>query len=113
MGDKQRRNRPAFYQDRKLRPQTLSQGFIEGHERFVKQQQVRVDRKCSRQRDAPRKPERKLAGIVQTVRLKIQNSEKRRKHLRGDVWRDETDVVVDRPPGKQARFLENHPKSTR
>jgi hypothetical protein len=75
MGYKQSRNRTAFYQGRKLRAQSLCQSFIKGNERFIKQQQSRVDRKCSRQRNAARKPERKFAGIVQIMRLQIQNFE--------------------------------------
>jgi hypothetical protein len=92
---------------------TFRQGFIKRYERFVEQQQVRIDCKCSRQRDTPRKPERKLAGIVQTMRLEIQNFEHGRQRLTGDARRDQADVVLDSSPRKQARFLEDHTEFAR
>ena len=86
------------------------QRIIQGHERLVEQEQFRLHRKGARHGDATRQPEREFARIMQAMLGKLENVKQCHKCGFGYSWGDQTDVVLDRSPRKQPRFLKYHGK---
>ena len=88
--------------------QAVGRAFVERHERFVQQKQVRLGREGPRQGGAASKAERKL--------LRVARQHLRHPHGLGEIFEivagksrrgDQLDILPNGPPGKQARLLKH------
>ena len=106
VADEQRRNRPPRDQLGKFGAQPRRQCRIEGDERLVEHEKLRLDRERARQGDPARETDRKLAGIMATVFGEAERAEQAIHRGVACLRRGKPHVLFDRAPRQQPRFLE-------
>ena len=108
VGHKQRGYGAILDQHRKFVAQLRRQRGIERGERLIEQEQFRLHRKGARQRDATRQPEREFARDNASDAGSARERQTMPRACDSALRRDQTDVVLNRSPRQQPRFLEYH-----
>src|SRR5260370_1243333 len=79
-----------------------------GWSRLVKDEEIRLDRAGTGERDAPGETKGQFAGKMAAVGSQFQNREKCGELCLICLRRGKPHVVFDRPPGQQSRLLKHH-----